>query len=531
MRTFLAASALAVLLVAAGCSSGGSTCETTTCSANGLTYTECPGATSSEVDYGFGNGASCTCDPTGGASCDMCTQQVEVYCGNVAGDGGAPDATTSTDASVDADACSKHLGKGFTSAVPAGSSEPNIGVFGAEVSMALDENDDPMFAYLTYPGDGVTTLSFTRWDACAGAFTKPLVVDTATYGIGDGPGDVEVALAYDASTKELGIAYTEASAPTSAGEGNTLTMLATMKSGAKAFTTEVVSAGLDAMSGTSFPALAMAGGVVYVAYNQGNYMCDAPGASSCTGVVFLTSTTKKPAGGSKDAGPPPPHYFTSQVIPYEGHPAQSQGASVSVAVDSSGKVGVAFYEPSSSVSLPNETTMLYWRNDLASAVVVTSSNDVHNAFVDLTLRFEGTKPRIAGHLVGEASAPYDMIFVASDDGTTWSAPVHIPRDNGASTGRTSSLAMDGEGNGAVVTSIAAGDPKCADPEVARTSTDGTAWAVCTSDIAKGHTFTDHYLNAAYGASRLAGKLVIAFQNGPTTASASQPNGIWVYESP
>ena len=64
-------------------------------------------------------------------------------------------------------------------------------------AMALDENDDPMFAYLVGEGGSNYTLYFTRWDPCAGAFTTPLLVDTLAFGVGTGSEDRNVAIAYD----------------------------------------------------------------------------------------------------------------------------------------------------------------------------------------------------------------------------------------------------------------------------------------------------------------------------------------------
>jgi hypothetical protein len=92
--------------------------------------------------------------------------------------------------------------------------------------MALDENDDPLFAYLAVPasvegnvapGDcdpdettvGCDGIYFTRWNPCTGAFTSPVIVDPNVNYYGTNEGAQRISLAYDTSTREVGIAYTK----------------------------------------------------------------------------------------------------------------------------------------------------------------------------------------------------------------------------------------------------------------------------------------------------------------------------------
>jgi hypothetical protein len=413
----------------------------------------------------------------------------------VPGPDGAPPAP-------DAATCAMHLPAGFTNVV-ASSSDTDLG---DEVSMALDENDDPMFAYLVYSSDNAT-LEFVRWDPCAGAFTTPMVVDSLLT-VDNDTGVRQVSLAYDPSTKEIGIAYQKVLVDPGYNDAATI-WLATRKPSDAAFTPQMVSEGESGdghSAGT--PSLAMSRGALFVAYVQNNYLCGAGG--SCSGIWFLESTTTADAGAEADAGPPPPHLFTHSTIQYGGDVAQARFDSVSVAVDSNGTPAVAFYQPPPT---GYNTTLLFWRRDMAEAVPVTDTNDVQNDSVDLTLRFDGTKPRVAGHISADDPSDYDLTYVASDDGATWAAPIRVPRDGTAGTAFTSALALDGKGNAALAadTNTGSGDNVCGDPYLARSS-DGTTWSACGADTTKTRHWSVDALSAAYGGSRIAGKLALGFHN-------------------
>jgi hypothetical protein len=402
-----------------------------------------------------------------------------------------PDAATPTptvDAAIDAATCDHHLPAGFTNVVSSASDTE----LGLGASMVLDENDDPMFAYLTYASNDAT-LEFVRWDPCAGAFTAPLAVDDVG-GVTDDRAAREVSLAYDPGTKEIAIAYQKVVVDPGYNDA-AIVALASWKAGAAGFTTQMISEGEkgDGRSAGT-PSLAMNGGNLYVAYVQNNYLCGAGG--SCSGLWFLESTTTPPAdddAGAADAGTPA-HYFTRSTIPYGGDVAQARFDSVSVAVDSAGVPAVAFYQPPPSAY---DTSLLFWKKGVTvEAVVVTDSNNIQNDGVDLTLRFDGTRPRVAGHLVADPSATYDLTYVASDDGTTWTVPVRVPRDGTAGTAFTSALAFDGMGHAALAadTNTGSGDNVCGNPYLAR-SADGITWTACGADTTKTREWTVGALNA------------------------------------
>lgn len=441
------------------------------------------------------------------------------------------DSATATETStVDAATCDKHLPSGFTNVegLPAG--DTHTGYFGMQPTMALDENDDPMFAYFKDEGGNVYTLYFTRWDPCAGAFTTPLLIETLTYGTGNGGSERNASIAYDLSTKEIGIVYNQGSLGTGPGDGNPYVTLASEKAGQTTFTLQLASAGLSSVVGTTQPTIAMGGGQIYIAFVQGNYNCG--NLPSCEGLQLLTSTaTNPPDGGVDPDGGVEPHYFTEQAIPSDASPLQARGDSVSLAIDSSGGLGIAFFEEPGSVETYN-TTLRYWHTGMASAVSVTDTNNQQNDSVQASLVFEGTKPRILAKMSASATAPSGLIFETSDDGTTWAAPISVSEDNGAGNGGdTVALAMDGAGNGIATSDVNGGPSVCTDPYLAQTTSTGATWTACVSDIAKGDDFTVATVSAAYGQSRSKGKFIFSFQNTLTNVDPAFPNGVWLYQSP
>ncbi len=223
-----------------------------------------------------------------------------------------------------------HLPPGFTQ-VAASAVDPS---FGFGVSMALDENDDPMLAYLAVQASvqngtapvgcdphnapqGCDALYFTRWDPCAGAFTTPVVVDPTLNYNGGNPGSQVVTLAYDLSTKEIGIAYLKVF-PTDPNWADSYdaVWLATRKAGQSAFATQQVSDNLrwgsTDVSNNDTPALAMGGGNLYLAFTA-SFL--APGCAQDPCLRFAASSSTPPEAGVDDdagdagmaeAGPPRP---------------------------------------------------------------------------------------------------------------------------------------------------------------------------------------------------------------------------------
>ncbi len=473
----------------------------------------------------------------------------------VPSDGGASDAPAATDAPGDAGndapvACNKHLPSGFSDAAVSNVDKN----FGQNVSMALDENDDPLLAYFAVKASvdgnvapaacapatsgtaGCQAVYFTRWDPCVGAFTAPVVVDAVTNSYDPGKPQ-RLTLAYDRSTKEIGIAY-EKTLPADLGwsDGFEAIFLATRKAGAAAFSVQQVSdnvrSGPTDVSTSAIPALAMANGKLYLAFTTGTG-APTPCPSNHMCLRFLESTTSSdPEAGTPEAGPGA-HAFTYSLVP------NSQGfmgfaipreQSISVAVDATGRPAVAYLE---APELAYNTVLDYWRPGMADSVKVTDTNNIQNDDATVSLAFAGNKPRVAGILSADP-ASYGIVYVSSpDDGTTWSAPVPLLTTGGANF--YSSLAV-GAGAEAISShhntspsdvSVAAGCTT--DPIVARSTNGGASFSGCS--LSGTEVDMNGALSSAYGVTRIAGKLVLVGHSRSTVANGGPGQGIIYYQDP
>jgi len=397
----------------------------------------------------------------------------------------------------------------------------------------LDENDDPMFAFASADSNTAWSIQFTRWDSCAGKFTAPITVDTEHQ---DGPADVSIA--YDPTTKEVGIAYEKPDTDNDWADGYSEVWLGTMKAPATTFTVERLTVGSTDDNSAGSPSIAMTGGHIYIAFWDGPYSFSYPGL-----VLFLSSTTtpslpstNSPAqvidagagdgaiavtdDAGPDAGPVPTHFFTYQAMPfsggYDGYATPLRtSATVSIAIDSSGAPAVAAY------GLDNADygkQVLFWRPGVQA--VAAYSFAVDNG-VDLSLAFDGTKPRIAGHMTtptldAGAVLPDTLTFLSSTDGVTWNLPVNLPSNDGqVSTSFASALALDGMGHASVVSDInGSSDNTCGDNPYIATSADeadgGALWTACGADKTLVHKYESYSVSASYGGSRLKGILTASF---------------------
>jgi hypothetical protein len=429
---------------------------------------------------------------------------------------------------------------------------------GGGASMALDENDDPMFAYLAVPatldggsrgscnpggGDvsGCDALYFTRWDPCAGAFTPPVIIDPSVNYYGGSAGVLDYAgeitacqqvtnIAYDRTTHEIGIVYIKTQSFDGwSGDVDTI-FLASHPADAGSFFTYQISdntpSGVQGgASAADAPNIAMNAGNVYVTYASGEAYGPCPGSGGALGCQdFLTSTAGMwispdagPGFGVPDSGPVP-HYFSYQLIPwldggFDGW-ATPRIDSNSIAVDSSGRPAVAFFQ-----GYDGTATLLYWRSDMTDAVKVTDSQGQGDDNVAVSMAFEGTKPRMAALLGTPTNTDGDLISVASNDGVTWNAPVLLTLSGNA--GDVVGLAVDSAGDEVVVSPwiASANDPQQVDagcdstfPFVGRSSDDGADWSGCGFSGPQLSYGQAPAVNAAYGQSRLAGKFVMSMHS-------------------
>ena len=328
--------------------------------------------------------------------------------------------------------------------------------YGDNVSLAFDGNGDPAFAFIfgdpnadAVAADG--QLWFRSWNR-AQAQWNPLV-KVAT------PGNVSnnesvVALAFDATTNTFALATqdlaTNIDLYISANAGATWTLKNTF-------------AGTDGMGGLDGPALALAAGNIYFAYQAGG----------TTGLQYVT--------GKLSAAPGAWTTISVPVISDTVGPA-SPGTSPAVAIDNSGNPAVAFWAPDQSTD--GGEILFFWR-PAGNTAPVMAANTGGNQAAELGVRmvFYKGNPRI-----GFAGATSDanggngqnINFVRSDDGgKTWQPAVAIPTDVGSSDDAPVDVAVDSNDNGALAfdQNTGNGEAVCGNPKLALSS-DLVNWTTC-----------------------------------------------------
>jgi hypothetical protein len=404
------------------------------------------------------------------------------------GDAGTPDANTADTAAPPdaAPTCAPGLPpSGF---VNLGEGE-SVGI---NADIVLAQGGAPVIAY-TAPSADRIAINVVRWDADCGRWLAPITVDTAA--VQQGGTSRQVSLAYDSTTGDVGVAYQVITAPYGHDEQYEIRFASIAKGANAASTPERVddpTVHPDPDHGRSSPGLAMAGGKLFVAWHQAYRTC---GTSGCDGIIFRSK-----AGGQWSAESVAP---TTEAV-------TAMSASTAVAVDGNGAPAVAFL--AATWSAPDHTEVDFWRP--GGALTKAFGADLGTDSPNVSLAFAGTKPRVAAaiHLTDTWSSDGKNVwFAASDDGTTWSNPIDIPRDKGDNFGAFVGLTITGESSVAVVSDINSGDgsSEFGTPKIART-TDLSSFTT-TGPAKSAFEGPTKWVRAAADAN---GKLHVAFYNPP-----------------
>lgn len=365
---------------------------------------------------------------------------------------------------------------GFSNAAPApvlGGSQ--VTSYGSDLSMTLDGNGDPAFAFIfedpNQDGDASDTeVLFRSWNRAQYQWNG--VVKVAA------PGDISattrnsVSLAYDAGTGTFGIACEDI-----LGNNYAIDLYTSTDGVAWTKKTALVSPNGNAVGG---PSLALANGNVYLAYNE-----DDAGTSFYTGKLSAASSTwqhKQPALPS-------------------GMTAPDSAYNPSVALDSSGNPAVAVWVGDATQEY--NAILLFWR---PLTGVLTKVSDTENNQSDLSVKlvFFGSAPRILFYgLRDDAVDDIGDYFVLSNDGgSTWQQPVVIPPDGHSSTDYPFDLALDSKGDVAVAfgQNAGTGDAVCGNPKLSLSS-DNVHFSTCAvADVSITGSYNPYpeAIQAAYG---------------------------------
>ncbi|MGV3619961.1 MAG: hypothetical protein ACO1OB_04040 [Archangium sp.] len=348
---------------------------------------------------------------------------------------------------------------------------------GVSAASAPDQFAQPMVAALYEDPNGDLNFDdnrvvFTRWDGVAKAFTELKTIEVVGGSLST-PNSREISIARDASTGRIVIAYVKPQA-------NTIRLAVSDDEGANFSLSTVddeIHAALD-----SNPSVAAHDGVIHLAFLQGS---------------SLFYRTKTGSAAWVDASPAG---------------ISVAGRAISLAVDSAGNAGVAFFAVVNATS----ADLAFWR--VGGSATAIASADMFDVTVagrepSVSLTFQGTTPHLAYHLAKSDAADATQLWYlkSTDTGTTWAAPVAIPRNsNGAifhSTQWYQAIAVEADGKVSVAApwSALGTQTNCNGPKLAR-SNDGLSFMTCSpvmSPVQRGGDYLSLW-------SHRAGKLTLIF---------------------
>jgi hypothetical protein len=338
---------------------------------------------------------------------------------------------------------------GFTNAAPAPNSNA-AGDYGYDLSLVLDRNGDPAFAFVfndpNQNSDSTATeLLFRSWNRALYKWNP--IVNVATVGDIANSFRPSISLAFDSSTGVFAIA---------AENGNDNMLRVYTSSTGTSWTNKAT---IPSQNSAYGPSLALAGGNLYLAYSV-----------SAVGLQYTTGKlSSDPATWQTTVAPVPANTDLADV-----------GAAPSLALDSSGTPAIAYYAPDTSESYNN--ILFFWR-PTASAPIKVLDSQGQETDVAVKMEFFQKNPRITTY-VQRQDAGYGVgdHFVRSDDGgNTWPAQniIVIPPDGTSSTDYPFDMAIGSQDQGAIFfgQNSGTGDAVCGNPKLSL-STDLTHWSTC-----------------------------------------------------
>jgi uncharacterized protein (TIGR03437 family) len=340
---------------------------------------------------------------------------------------------------------------GFSNAAPTpgGSGSNAVGNYGYDLAMTLDSNGDPAFTFLwndpnndTNPID--TQILFRSWNRAQYAWNPVVTVGV----VGDVTSSFQniTSIAYDPSIPAFAIATPFETATTYG------VYVFTSTDGA-AWTKKATFTETDGAGGA---AVALAGGNIYLAYNASD-----KGVKYYSGKLANAQST-----------------WVLQQPKLSGVTLPDNSTNPSVAVDSAGNPGVAFF--ASSATSYNQI-LYFWRPVSGTTVIKASDSQNNGGQTDVKLMFYGTNPRMVFYAQrNDAESGIAVHFIASSDGgNTWATPVVIPPDVGTSTDFPFDMAIGSTGQIAIAfgRNGGTGSDICGNPKIS-TSTDLVHFKTC-----------------------------------------------------
>ena len=300
------------------------------------------------------------------------------------------------------------------------------GAYGQDLAVTLDGNGDPAFLFIfdNPNNDGnrkINPLLFRSWNRAQYQWNP--VVKVGVVGDVATTGRTITSLAYDSSSNTFAAA-SESADPNG---GTDIQLYVSTDGGATWSLKTTISSDNSEMG----PSVALAGGNVYMAY-----MTDGHGLTYVTGKLSAAATT-----------------WTPKADPGGGSNKTLSGTAPSLALDSTGNPGVAYFVENPNGPAEYNPTLYFWRPAVAGSPVKVLDNQGHGQDDScVKLIFFGTNPRVLLYLDRGDGPPGEedsdnVHFARSDDGgLTWKAPVLVPPDGNATTDHPFDVALDSKDN-------------------------------------------------------------------------------------
>lgn len=365
--------------------------------------------------------------------------------------------------------------------MPAPNDAPYPTNYGQQISMAFDANGDPALAYLRVdPNDdgelSDTSLYFISWNRSHYRWNPPVKVAT-TKDTTSSSNVFNLSLAFDSSNGRFGVEFEV---------GGSAVEVALSSDGGVTLKPSTVAS--DTQNLFKNASLAMAGGNVYLAFYH-----------DYDGIRYVT-------GKETDS----PDQWASSLAPTLPKAPTVRPEGVHLALDGAGKPALVYWLDGDNYNV----NLAFWRPGSPAAIKVTDSKNNQNDDPDVSLTFDGPKPRIALWLARDdqfVQNQHQIWVTGSNDGQTWSDPVPLPPDGGQSFGGRLAITIGSAGQAAVTAWINGGNSGgsiCGQPKLIRSS-DLVHWKTCAPG-ADATTGSD----GLYPAILFAGndKLYLAFQN-------------------
>jgi uncharacterized protein (TIGR03437 family) len=337
--------------------------------------------------------------------------------------------------------------------------------YGYNLSLVLDGNGDPAFAFIFYDpnldGDSSDTrVEFLSWNRAAYKWNN-LVHAISNIGESAATFHQLLALAYDASSNTFGIAV-------EVNDGDSMVLYLSTDGGTTWTRKTTISSPGDSVTS---PSMVFAGGNIHLAY-----------VLSSTGLKYVTGRlTSDPAA-----------WTTKSEPKVSGVDIARQAVTLSLALDSSGSPAIAWWADDQKVSY-NEILQFWKPAGGGAPVKVMDSQGQQSDALAVKLVFAGLNPRVLAE-VQRADGGFGVTLHSgrSDNGgATWNPPVLIPPDGDRSTDYPFDLAVDSQGRGAAAigSNGGSGGGVCGNPKFARTN-DFVTWKTC--DVANNLQATQNY---------------------------------------